>query len=107
MKAIPTHSLKESLTAYLSVVRLFIKRIEWLCVGGIPLGGLVGMCLARFEQGAGITLNFALLALVVMVLMGLIFYAPIKYWYLPKLYGRTEKELQQLLKQLEDEDAHA
>jgi hypothetical protein len=102
IKAIPTHSLKESLTKYLAVVRLFIRRVEWFCLLGMPIGALFGMCMAHYESGGAFTLSFVGFMGLVGLVIGLLSYVPIKYWYIPKMYGRTEKELQELLQELEE-----
>lgn len=103
IKAIPTQSLQQSLQAYLEIVRLFIKRIEWFCLLGTPVGAAIGMYIGMEEEAANLTSVAWFWIIVVSLVVGLLFYFPMKYWYIPALYGRTEKHLESLLKQLETE----
>ncbi|MFK7799815.1 MAG: hypothetical protein AB8E82_20335 [Aureispira sp.] len=104
IRAIPTHSLKESLIAYLKVVRLFIKRMEWFCILGMPIGVAFGMYF-RFQEEAIIMTMISWTWLVgLSLLVGVLFYLPVKYWYIPLVYGRTEKQLETLLNQLTTEN---
>lgn len=104
IKAIPTHSLRDSLTAYLKIIRLFIKRVEWFCMLGLPTGAIIGMYLGIQEKAGAPLPQFWLWSIVGSMVVGLVLYIPIKYWYIPTLYGRTVKQLQTLLEQLEAEN---
>ena len=101
---IPTQSLKESLIAYLAVVRIFIKRIEWFCILGMPIGAALGMYLSLQEQTIVITPTIWALLVGTSLLIGILFYMPIKYWYIPLVYGKTEQQLERLLEQLTTEN---
>lgn len=101
IKAIPTQSVKESLLAYLAIIRLFIRRIEWLCILGTPIGAVIGMYISMEEEGIALSAMHWLWMGGVSLGVGLLLYLPIKYWYIPTLYGSTEKHLKSLLEQLE------
>ncbi|MGH1335381.1 MAG: hypothetical protein ACRBFS_04575 [Aureispira sp.] len=102
--AIPTQSLRESLVAYLKVIRLFIKRIHWFCLLGTPIGAALGLYLGLKEAGSIPTLYDWLWIFGLSTIVGIALYLPIRYWYVPMLYGRTEKRLEELLAQLQAEN---
>lgn len=101
IKAIPTQSVRESLLAYLAIVRLFIRRIEWFCILGTPIGAAIGMYIGMEEEGIALSAMNWMWIGGVSVVVGFLLYLPMKYWYIPTLYGRTEKHLKELLEQLE------
>ena len=84
----------------MAVVRIFIKRIEWFCILGMPFGAALGMYLSFQEQAIVMTLTRWALLVGTSLLIGLLLYMPLKYWYIPLVCGRTEQQLEMLLEQL-------